>query len=87
VAIAWLPAVPYGSLAGAVSPLCMFTPGAKALFSTRTPRTVEQLAAVGHLAQPSGGLRLVHVAVVTLTVLGIVYALNLFGGVARELAR
>jgi len=25
--------------------------------------------------------------VVTLTVLGIVYALNLFGGVARELAR
>ena len=87
VAIAWLPAVPYGSLAGVLSLFCMFTPGAKVLFSTRAPRTAEQLAAVGRLAQPSGGLRLVYVALVTLTVLGIVYALNLFGGVARELLK
>jgi hypothetical protein len=65
----------------------MFTPGAKVLFSTRAPRTAEQQAAVGRLAQPSGGLRLVYVAVVTLTVLGIIYALNLFGGVARELLK
>jgi hypothetical protein len=87
LSFAWLPAIPYGLLAGILSLVCVLTPGVKLLFSRRARLSNDEKAIVAVLEARKGALRLVYVAVVTLAVLGVVFALNLLGGVIRHLAR